>query len=305
MTMRSTRLSRFMAVNLFALSASLAALGIPVSVYGATAPCANTTPPPGAQSLGYVRRVFCVVPTAADISNSATASSAKLYDWIWYSKTASPTSLYSMSGQTLVIANGGGVDTETHQSLPGALPLLPASAGFYVEFAEYLSDNDPDHFPAVWLMPQEHNGHQLDHLAADPPGYERWMELDVDEGGFNAGHHGAMINWYGSYPKYQHQNGSNDPPSTFGMDRTQEHIFGLSYDPTGKKVTWWVDGVAVGSASTESVPSIVNTYHYYLIMGAQNHGLNHPYKMYLPYFSAWSSAVAPNPPSALKGESSP
>jgi hypothetical protein len=252
-----------------------------------------------------VHRAFCVEPTTADVSDSPTSASAKLSTWIWYSKIPSAMSLYSMSGQTLVIASGGGLNTETHQSLPGALPLLPASAGFYVEFAERLSDNDPDHFPAVWLMPQEHNGLHQDHQAGDPPNYERWVELDVDEGGFNAGHHGAMINWYGTYPQYQHKNFGNDPPSTFGMDRTQEHIFGLSYDPVGKKVTWWVDGVAVGNASTESLPSIVNSHHYYLIMGAQNHGLNHPYKMYLPYFSAWSTGVPPNPPSGVKAETVP
>jgi hypothetical protein len=305
MATQSTRLSQLAAVKSHAIMALFAALGIPASVYGQSSPCANTQPPPGAQSLGYVHRAFCVEPTTADVSDSPASASAKLSTWIWYSKIPSAMSLYSMSGPTLVIASGGGLNTQTHQSLPGALPLLPASAGFYVEFAERLSDNDPDHFPAVWLMPQEHNGRHQDHQAGDPPNYERWVELDVDEGGFNAGHHGAMINWYGTYPQYQHKNFGNDPPSTFGMDRTQEHIFGLSYDPVGKKVTWWVDGVAVGNASTESLPSIVNSHHYYLIMGAQNHGLNHPYKMYLPYFSAWSTGVPPNPPSGVKAETVP
>jgi hypothetical protein len=305
MATQSTRPSQFAVVKSLAIVASLAALGIPGWVYGQTNPCANTQPPPGAQSLGYVHRVFCVEPTTSDVSDSPASSSAKLSTWIWYSKNPSAMSLYSMSGQTLVIASGGGLNTQTHQSQPGALPLLPASAGFYVEFAERLSDNDPDHFPAVWLMPQEHNGRHQDHMAGDPSDYERWVELDVDEGGFNGGHHGAMINWYGTYPQYQHKNFSNDPPSTFGMDRTQEHIFGLSYDPAGKKVTWWVDGVAVGGASTESLPSTFNSHHYYLIMGAQNHGLNHPYKMYLPYFSAWSTGVPPNPPSGVKAETVP
>jgi hypothetical protein len=305
MATRFPRLSQFAAEKSLALIVSLAALGMPIWAYGQTDPCANSAALPGAQSLGYTHRVFCVVPTVADISDKAASPTAKLSNWIWYSKVPAQMSLYSMSGQTLVMESGGGVMTQTHQSLPGALPLLPASAGFYVEFAEHLSDNDPDHFPAVWLMPQEHDGRQHDHLASDPPGYERWMELDVDEGGFNAGHHGAMINWWGTYPQYQHQNSSNDPPSTFGMDRTQEHIFGLSYDPVGKKVTWWIDGASVGSASTASVPSIVNNYHYYLIAGAQNHGLKHPYKMYLSHFSAWSTGVPPNPPSGVKAETVP
>lgn len=282
----------------------LLACGIPLMAQGqATGACAGQDPPPGAQSLGYLHKVFCMAPTTADIADAG--SSASLYSGSWYSKNPAPLSLYSMSGGVLGIANGGGVMTQTRQSTPGLLPLLLGSAGFYVEFAERLSDNDSDHWPAAWLMPQEHDLHHTDHLASDPPGYERWMELDADEGGFNAGHHGAVINWWGKYPQYQHQNYGNDPASTFGMDRTQQHVFGLSYDPKGQKVTWWVDGVSVGGASTQAVPAIVNTYHYYLIIGNQNHGANHPYTMYVPYFSAWTTGSVPSAPSGVKAVTVP
>jgi hypothetical protein len=244
-------------------------------------------PPPGAQSLGYVRQVFCVVPTTADISPDGN-SPAKLYNASWYTRTPPPMSVYTMSGGVLAIANGGGLVTETRRSLPGALPMLTASAGFYVEFAERISNNDPDHFPAVWLMPQEHNGAQSDRAPGDPPHFERYMELDVDEGGWNPGHHGCMLNWFGIFPNYQHENRANDPPSTFGLDRTQEHVFGLSYDPVGQRVNWWVDGNSVGGVSSDNVPAIVNSYHYYLIMSNQSHGKVVPYQMYVRYFSAWS-----------------
>jgi hypothetical protein len=301
-----TMVSRILAAKWSALFASFFALAIPLWAHGQqTSPCANPAPPPGALSLGYVRLVFCETPSASDIDFTDTGSSSKLYAWGWYNKLPASKSFFSMAGQTFVIANGGGVTTETHRSLPGALPLLPASAGFYVEFAERLSDNDPDHFPAVWLMPQEHNGHHDDHMPGDPAGYERWMELDVDEGGYNDGHLGTMISWSGTAPHYEHKNLNNAPSSTLGMDRTKEHIFGLSYDPAGKKVTWWVDGVNVGSVSTETVPSIVNSHHYYLIMGAQHHKLDRPYTMYVRYFSAWSPAVPPKPPSGVKAETSP
>jgi hypothetical protein len=294
-------LTRFSVADAFILAAAAAAIGFPAWAHAQQSNrCANPTPPPGAQSLGYVHLVFCVTPTTADIDASGNGASAKLYTGSWYDKVSRPLSSFSMSGQTLVIANGGSVSTQTHHSLQGALPLLLAGAGFYVEFATRLSDNDPDHFPAVWLMPQEHNGKHSDHMPGDPAGYERWMELDVDEGGYNAGHLGTMINWWGNAPPYEHKNYSNGPPSMFGMDRTQEHVFGLSYDPAGKKITWWVDGVDAGGVSTEPVPSIVNNYHYYLIMGAQHHKLDLPYKMYLPYFSAWSSGVPPKPPSGVK-----
>ena len=276
-----------------ALAASHAALA------AASETCPNaSTPPPGAQALGYTKQLFCVMPSMSDISVS-DGTVSKLYSGNWYANAPTPLSKYSMNGSTLVIDSGGGVMTETRASGPGALPLLLASAGFYVEFSESLSDNDPDHFPAVWMMPQEHNLKHADHLDSDPPGYERWMELDIDEGGYNAGHHGAMINWYGKYPNYQHDTRGNDPSSTFGMDRTKAHVFGLSYDPKGKQVTWWVDGQNTGSQSTADVPAIVNTHHYFLIMGGQNHGANKPYKMYLHYFSAWSGQDVPKAPSGV------
>jgi hypothetical protein len=276
-------------------------LGEPMSARGEQAdPC--PTPPPGAKSLGYVHKVFCMAPTTADVAVNSNVPS-RLYSGPWYSKAILPMAMYSSNGEALALAPGAYVSTETRQSLPGMLPLLPASSGFYVEFAERLSDNDPDHWPAVWLMPQEHNSSQSDHQAGDPPKYERWMELDVDEGGFNkSGHHGALLNWYSTYPKYLRVVSANDPVSTPPMDRTQEHIFGLSYDPVRAVVTWWVDGVSVGAASTAGVPAIVKNYHYYLIMCNQTHGLNHPYTMYIRYFSAWTASSVPNPPSGVKAD---
>jgi hypothetical protein len=276
----------------------------PMSAHGEQAdPC--PTPPPGAKALGYLHKVFCVAPTTADVSVSNNVQS-RLYSGPWYSASILPMTMYSSTAQGLALTSGGYVQTETRQSLPGMLPLLPASSGFYVEFAETLSDNDVDHWPAVWLMPQEHNSAQSDHQAGDPAKYERWMELDVDEGGFNkTGHHGAMINWWATYPNYAKLTTNNDPVSTPAMDRTKEHIFGMSYDPVHSVVTWWVDGVSGGSTSTAAVPAIVKTYHYYLIMCNQTHGLNHPYTMYVRYFSAWSGSAVPNPPSGVKAETAP
>jgi hypothetical protein len=291
------RMPRWAAI---AVAFGLAAAGVSGRARADASPCANPAPPPGAASLGIPHLIFCVQPTTADIS-VVDSTSAKLFSGSWYNQSAIPMTFYSMNGPVLVISKGGGVSTETRKSTAGALPLLAASAGFYVEFAVRLSDNDSDHWPAVWLMPQEHDAHHTDHLAGDPQGSERWMELDVDEGGFNAGHHGAVINWSGKYPEYQHQNLSNDVPKP-ALDRTQEHIFGMTYNPSAQKVTWWIDGASVGSVSTATLPAFVNDHHYYLIMGAQNHGANHPYDMYVRYFSAWSGPVVPNPPAGVTAQ---
>lgn len=262
-------------------------------------PCATSNVPPGAQALGYTRQVFCVMPRTSDVAQD-DGKVSKLYSGQWYARTPPPASLYSMNNNLLTLSPGGGVSSQTRHSQVGALPLLPAAQGFYIEFAEQLSDNDPDHFPAVWAMPQEHNGQHADHAPSDPAGIERWMELDVDEGGYNNGHHGTVINWWGTYPNYQHHNLDNAPAATANLDRTQEHIFGLSYDPVGKQVTWWVDGSSAGSVSTAEVPAIVNTYHYYVLINNQNHGKNKPYTMSIRYFSAWSGSAAPNAPSGVK-----
>jgi hypothetical protein len=289
---------------------AVVALGLAVSLWSPMAaraqtdPCPNMAAPAGAAKLGYTHKVFCVAPTTADISVSDTVPN-ELYSGAWYSDRAFPLSMYA-DEQALVLEPGTVLTTETRKSSPGQLPLLPASSGFYVEFQEKISDNDPDHFPAVWLMPQEHNAKQSDHLASDPPKYERWMELDVDEGGFNkTGHHGTLISWQGVYPNYTRQFTANDPVSSPPMDRTQWHIFGLSYDPDQSTVTWWVDGVQVGSASTANIPAFVKTHHYYLIMSNQTHGLNKPYKMYIRYFAVWSAIPVPNPPSGVHTGTTP
>jgi hypothetical protein len=277
----------------------LAVLAIPQFTIAQT-PCASGYTPPGAQSLGF-KRVFCVVPSVSDITTDDNPS-YKLFSGSWYSANPTPMSFYSMAGSTLVIHSGGGVMTETRKSQPAALPLLLGSSGFYAEFQVSLSGNDPDHFPAVWLMPQEHDVHKDDHMPGDPNLFERWMELDVDEGGYGRGNgmHGTMINWSGTYPNYEKTQKSVDPSFSVGMDRTQYHVYGLSYDPMAQRVTWWLDGTNAGSISSQAVPSIVNSYHYYLIMGAQTHGAHKPYDMNVKYFGAWAGGDVPKPPSNVQ-----
>jgi hypothetical protein len=242
-------------------------------------------PPPGAVALGYATQAFCLEPTIADISYTS-AGATNLYSGQWYDTTPPDSTHYSMEKGTLAIAMGGEVTTQRQDSLQGKLPYLVAGNGYYVEFAVTLSDNDSDHWPAVWLMPQEHNDKQSDHLSTDPAGYERWMEVDCDEGGFYPGSLNSLINWQGIYPNYTNTTW-NDDGKLPALDRTTEHVFGVSYDPVGQMAAYWLDGANVYSHSTSTIPAIVNTYHYYLIAGAQTHGANKPYEMLVRYTSAW------------------
>jgi hypothetical protein len=243
--------------------------------------------PPGAAALGYARRVIYLTPSTNDISFDGTPNN--LYSGDWYD-AVKPSSTYLMKDGVLTLNEGGVLTTENRKSEPGSLPLLLGSKGFYVEFAVRLSDNDTDHFPAVWVMPQEHNVHQSDHQSGDPAKYERWMELDVNEGGLgtnlSGAYRGAVIDWWGIYPKYERKVFNNI--DTNSIDMTVEHIFGASYDPAGQQVTWWLDGIKMGSQSTASFPSVINSYHYYLIIDAASRGAKLPYQMQVRYLAAWT-----------------
>jgi hypothetical protein len=232
--------------------------------------------PWGAAALGYTKCIINEHPTATDIAPGKNGD----YKWFsgqWY---ATPPTLdhYSRSNGVLALSLGGDLVSMPRDFSPGKLPLLPGSNGFYVEFEVQLSDNDPDHFPAVWLMPAEHPS--SDHYDGDPPGYERFMEFDIDEGGFGPGLTGTVHNWSGIYPNFQNIQNPNNV-STLPLDRGKKHTFGGSYDPAHQTVTWWVDGVKQMSSEPPHVPAIAAKEHFYLIISAQSHGKNIPYSMFV------------------------
>jgi len=174
---------------------------------------------------------------------------------------------------------------------PGLLPALPGDTGFYVEFDVRLSDNDPDHWPAVWLMPFEHNGRQEDHYSGDPKGFERFMELDVDEGGFGPGLTGTVHSSEGIWPKYKHVQNPNNVRKE-PIDRSVTHTFGASYDPRTQTATWWLDGVRQMSATAPYVPEIAAQQRFYLIVSAQSHSQQKDYRMFLSRVRAFVPPVS-------------
>jgi hypothetical protein len=207
--------------------------------------------PPGAAALGYTKAVIDEAPTAEDIAPNGTRTGK--YKWFsgqWYAAPPSEYKYTTIDGVLALFLGGDLVSTAPGDMKgDGMLPLLGGADGFYVEFDVKLTNNDKDHWPAVWLMPIEHNGRQEDSPGggqAGEPGdslkFERWMELDVDEGGFGAGLTGTVHNWTGVYPKYLNtQNGNNVANAT--LDRTVYHTYGASYDPRTQMAAWWLDGV--------------------------------------------------------------
>jgi hypothetical protein len=241
--------------------------------------------PHGAAELGYTRCIIDEHPVAADIARDGSKT-GKWFSGEWYMQSGPTLDHYTTKKNALAISLGGDLTSVALDSSPGRLPLLSGAKGFYVDFTAWLSGNDPDHWPAVWLMPVEHNAHLADHDPADPPGAQRWMELDVDEGGFCPGFCGTVHAWSGIYPHCQNLQNTNNL-SPLPLDRTHKHTFGASYDPVTGTVTWWLDGRKQYFAQSPYVPKIAARQHFYLILSAQTRGANKPFVMYVSRVRAY------------------
>jgi hypothetical protein len=250
--------------------------------------------PSGAAAMGYTVQMFNIVPTVAMVSTTDTNSTSALYPGEEFASIAENLQelkyLTTVNGVFTFNYTGAAatawVSSETHQATQGAIPLLLGSKGFYIEAGIRLSGSDPDYYPSFFLEPAEHNSHQNDHPAGTAAGYENWLELDAleEEDGGLAQHN--LINYQGIYPTYTRT--QNYWRSPHGFDWSVEHIYGLSYDPVAREVKYYLDGQLNLTASMATAPTIVDTYHYYFILGARSHGLNKPYQMYVSYVAAYS-----------------
>jgi hypothetical protein len=194
----------------------------------------------------------------------------------------------------LIVGFDGALTTVSpNGNKPGALPTLAGSSGFYVEFDAYVTANNRDHWPALWLMPREHNGVPEDAYPGDAPGFERWMELDVDEGGFTPGWLGTVHSWTGSWPNIKSE---RNPYAVLGpnpLDRTKPHVFAAAFEPKTLKVTWWLDGQRINDAGPPFVPEVARKQNFYLILSTQSHGKNLPYDMVVRRFRAFVPPGSP------------
>lgn len=250
-----------------------------LAIFGSNAHCASPSEalPPGAAVLGYTKALINERPVAEDISY-ASSGRFKWFSGQWYARKRPSKDRHVTTDGTLTLELGGDVVSAPHDFSEGQLPLLSGRTGFYVEFEVRLSDNDPDHWPAVWLMPAEHDDKQRDHNTDDPKGFERWVEIDVDEGGFGPGLTGTVHCWSGTYPRYQNEQNTNNVSSQ-GLDRSKNHTFGAGFSPGQNRVTWWLDGVEQMSADLPCDSRVATNLNFYLIISAQSHGRNKPYSM--------------------------
>ncbi len=257
--------------------------------------CQDSAPPAGAQQVGAVQPLIRDCPRLEDIDFTAKADGRKYYAGLYFTPLKSP-SLYEAAADGVVIKRGGALATVKRTSYPGLFPLLRGDRPFYIEAQVALSSNDRDNFPAVWLMPIEHNLRMEDVYEGDPKSFERWFELDIDEGGFGPGGHHTAISWTGIYPNYQKIQNPN-PTSKEPLDRTQPNVFGVSYSPETLTVRWWLNGRQVLEASHPYVPEIARRQNFYLIVSAQSHKNISDYSMKLMGVRAYAGE-----PVQLRGE---
>jgi hypothetical protein len=251
--------------------------------------------PPGATALGYTKCVIDERPAAADVALD-NKGNAKWFNGLWCTPPE-PRGKFEMVDGVLAIHRDGVLVSAPRDFSPrGQLPLLPGKDGFYVEFDVRLSDNDHDHWPAVWLMPIEFDQKNTNHYEGDPPGRTRYMELDVDEGSMGPGMAGTVHSWIWRDGRVErHRHNPNNCLLT-PLDRAKVHTFGASYDPTKTTVTWWLDGVKQMSAAQPYCPEIAAKQHYYLIMNANfQHKKELDYRMFVSGVRAFVPPTSPLP----------
>jgi hypothetical protein len=134
-------------------------------------------------------------------------------------------------------------------------------------------------------MPAEHDTSKSDHVESSPTGYENWLSINAMEEQSGTAQ-SNLINWQGIYPDYSRTMNYWRAAAPFNW--TVEHIYGASFDPVARVVQFYLDGKPTLRASMSNAPTIVDTYNYYFILGAQSHGSDKPYQMYVSYVAGYS-----------------
>ena len=194
----------------------------------------------------------------------------------------------------LILGAGGAFATQTQNSVAGLIPYLSSANGWYTETAFTLSSNHPDHWPAWWMLPVEHAT-----LSGTNPSY---IENDIHEGGFSPDGVNVHSGMRSNIAVWTEPAATVVNNASFGfaqVDWTREHILGSAYNPTTKKLTYWLDGVQQPLIyDTTANDALINSFHYFVILGPStrttlggNQGIGKyvPYTMTCRYISGWSS----------------
>jgi hypothetical protein len=249
-------------------------------------PASPSIVPPGAAALGYTTNVWFVNPTSSMISIGSATPLQSVSSLAHYSDTV-------VNGISYLSINqlGDGTNTACFTSPPSTLATLPSAGGWYFEAAVTLTSNHPDHWQSIYSDPIEKIGSSTTPFV-EVDGMEQIGARSTNDPFY--GNTTSVINWGSGSGSGSTSDTTNLSPPYFGpnIDWTQEHVFGYSYDPIGKKVSYWIDGVKMPlSISTASFDANIATLHYVLVLQAASHTIGAggvPYSMLVRYFSAWN-----------------
>lgn len=254
--------------------------------------CQDADTPPGAMQVNALQPLLRDCPRLADVDFTGHANGRKYHAGAYFFKQPKDKDLFDAADDGVVLKKGALLTTVRMNAHPGKFPLLRGDRPFYIEVQAATSSNHRDNFPAIWLMPIEHNLRMEDVYEGDPKGFERWFELDIDEGGFGPGGHHTAISWSGIYPNYRKIQNPN-PTSPVPLDRTRPNVFGVSYAPDTLTVRWWLNGQQVLEAAHPYVPEIARRQNFYLIVSAQSHKNISDYTLKLMGVRAFVGDAAP------------
>ncbi len=258
-----------------------ALFGLLVFVTGAFSAlaCESGEVPPGAETLGYKTPLIVFCPKKSDIALDGVGNTSALYPGAFWSPKLPDPSLFSDAEDgTLVIALPAGVSSAPRNMKPGKIPLLSGEKGFYIEFEARISDNDNDHWPALWLLPIEHNFRNEDSYPPDPGSFQRFQEIDVEEGGFSPGPMGTAIAWSGVFPNYKRVR-SNPNLHNAPIDRTLRHRYAVGFDPRNLTMSFWFDDKLQYTAKSPAVSEVARKQNFYFFTNAQGHAKQKPYTL--------------------------
>jgi hypothetical protein len=248
--------------------------------------------PPGAASLGYRTCQFNFTPQVSDITH-VNDPTFKFSDGPYsgvrpgWTNPALATTVNGALSLNNIGAQAGYIAAQMQTSVAGSLGHLVAANGFYISARYAISGNDPDHWDAFYLEPQEKCNGALS-----------FGEIDIQEGGWgNGGMFSTIIQWLGPWTAATGY-GKGLQESMFtapAIDRTKPHDYGVSYNPVRKLLIYDCDGVPTFTVDTSQkdpkgnvIDDGIRPYHYYAILCPQSHGKAVPFSMLVSNMQAWT-----------------
>jgi hypothetical protein len=211
------------------------------------------------------------------------------YPGLWY-LPATITHFYragKSDSASFVVGPGQTFASVDSEFRSGALPRLSGKNSFAVEVCYRVSVWSRDYWPAVWMLPVEHNHSRQAHWTDDPERFERWLEIDIDEGGFGPGMAGTAHNWSGDWPNISAYHNINNI-STAALDRTQNQCFGVYYDASRLSIDWFLNGTYSHGTGDNFVHPVARLQNFFLIFSNQQHRPSLPgYQMIISKVAAY------------------